>query len=216
MTGQEILLAALDWKATLIRSGLSFDKATHRAVNGLISYLASKAEIAHQKGNSAKNWGLPDVPDKVVGPEQHIFRCDVCSAAAIGPLNQRFCSHDCSRKYHGHAQDWAGLHKSTVGAIHELRVAVDLLTKGYEVFRAVTPTGSCDLLALKDRKTFRVEVRAAYENTETGRIAHSKARFRADHYALALATRIVYKPNLEETNGSPNPSDTSATIGATP
>lgn len=48
---------------------------------------------------------------------------------------------------------------STVGAVGELRVAADLLTKGFEVFRALSPTCSCDLLAMKDGRIIRIECR---------------------------------------------------------
>ena len=36
---------------------------------------------------------------------------------------------------------------ATRGAIAELRVATDLLARGYHVFRSVSPASPCDLIA---------------------------------------------------------------------
>jgi hypothetical protein len=55
-----------------------------------------------------------------------------------------------------------GLPTGTVGALHELTVAVDLLRRGYAVFRALSPTCGCDLAVLKGRDLLRVEVKSAY------------------------------------------------------
>lgn len=37
----------------------------------------------------------------------------------------------------------------TQGAVSEMMAAVDLLRRGYEVFRALSPNAGCDLIALK-------------------------------------------------------------------
>lgn len=47
----------------------------------------------------------------------------------------------------------------TVGAIHELVVSVDLMRKGFHVFRAQSPACPCDLICLGNEKTMRVEVK---------------------------------------------------------
>ena len=52
-----------------------------------------------------------------------------------------------------------GLSASTVGAISELAVCSDLLSKGYDVFRSVSPAAPCDLIAHKEGKLIRVEVK---------------------------------------------------------
>lgn len=46
--------------------------------------------------------------------------------------------------------------------------AVDLLSRGYEVFRSVSQACSCDLIAMKNRRLLRVEVRMAARNPSTG------------------------------------------------
>ncbi len=85
-----------------------------------------------------------------------------------------------------------GLATGTVGAIGELRVGLDLLMKGYEVFRALSPCCSCDLAILKDKKLFRVEVKTAYR-TRTG-ISYSKPKLgKYDVLALVLPEKINYE-----------------------
>jgi hypothetical protein len=74
-----------------------------------------------------------------------------------------------------------GLNAGTVGAIGELIVSADLLQKGYEVFRALSPSSSCDLAILtKEKKLIRVEVKTGYRTKMTGRLGCAKpdnARF---------------------------------------
>lgn len=93
----------------------------------------------------------------------------------------------------------AGLPTGTTGAIGELKVAIDLLSRGYEVFRAVTPNCSCDLAILKNGRLLRIEVRTAYLNNLTGKIAHNIPKSgRYDIYAAVLPDRIIYEPDLPQ------------------
>lgn len=48
---------------------------------------------------------------------------------------------------------------ATKGAIGELLVCADLLTKGYHVFRSVSPTCPNDLVAIKGDLVWRLEVK---------------------------------------------------------
>jgi len=82
---------------------------------------------------------------------------------------------------------------ATVGAIAELRVCLDLMNKGYEVFRAVSPASSCDLAILKDRNLLRVEVRTG-RKSPTGKIYKSYLgkRVKADILATVLPYEIIY------------------------
>ena len=50
---------------------------------------------------------------------------------------------------------------SEKGTSSELIVATDLLGRGFEVFRSLSPDGSCDLIALKDGRALRIEVKTA-------------------------------------------------------
>lgn len=44
------------------------------------------------------------------------------------------------------------------GAIGEMLVTVDLMRKGFDVFRAISPSCPCDLIALRGIQMVRVEV----------------------------------------------------------
>lgn len=48
------------------------------------------------------------------------------------------------------------------GAFAELVICADLLKRGYEVFRSVSAHASCDLLAQKEGRIYRIEVRTAH------------------------------------------------------
>lgn len=48
-----------------------------------------------------------------------------------------------------------------VGAICELQVCADLIIKGFEVFRSVTPHASCDIIGKMDGVLISIEVRAS-------------------------------------------------------
>ena len=89
-----------------------------------------------------------------------------------------------------------GLATGTVGAISELIVTVDMLKRGFEVFRAVSAHCSCDLAALKDGKLLRIEVKTSYRTKNT--IVRENDEHKADILALVLrGCEIVYKPALE-------------------
>lgn len=50
----------------------------------------------------------------------------------------------------------------TMGKVGEMRVALDLLSRGRQVFEAVSPSTSCDLIYIGHRgRLIRVEVRSA-------------------------------------------------------
>lgn len=51
----------------------------------------------------------------------------------------------------------------TIGAMSELLVCVELLNRGYEVFRAMSPSSSCDLIAFNGASCIRVEVKTSSE-----------------------------------------------------
>jgi len=83
----------------------------------------------------------------------------------------------------------------TSGALSELRACADLLIKGFEVFRAVSPSCSCDLMIRNGNKYLTIEVRTAY-TTHTGAVVYSKKRIRADHVAAVFPSEVVYFPLL--------------------
>lgn len=138
-----------------------------------------------------------------------IKHCIICSKSI--PRNRarwshvKYCSDECARKAY---QDkyylpYKGLSTSTVGTINELRVCCDLLSKGYEVFRALSPHCSCDLAILKNGKLLRIEVRAGYKKKD-GTIKcgtapqkiNSFKEIKADIWAIVVGEKICYEPEL--------------------
>ena len=108
----------------------------------------------------------------------------------------KFCSNRCSQLFQ-HAKykilnEYTGLPTGTVGAMNELKVSIDLLRKGYEVFRALSPACSCDLAILKKNKLLRIEVKTGFF-TPNKKINFPK-NIKADSVALVIKDKIYYNP----------------------
>ena len=117
-------------------------------------------------------------------------------AVEFQPKNnrQRFCDDECRLRAYKTQSSYKGLATNTVGAMQELRVAADLLAKGYEVFRAVSPACSTDLVIQKDGILLRIEVRTGYYLPKG--IQFAQDSFKSDHFAVALPDQIIYRPPL--------------------
>jgi hypothetical protein len=88
---------------------------------------------------------------------------------------------------------------STKGASSELIVSVDLLSKSYEVFRSVSPAASCDLIALKNGQTFRVEVKTGTAQGTRHRVYPKPPTDNFDILAIVFPgaySSISYTPSL--------------------
>jgi predicted nucleic acid-binding Zn ribbon protein len=127
--------------------------------------------------------------------------CAACGEPFVmtGP-DHRYCSRaECKRERQRRPRvsPYVGLSTGQVGAIAELLVSADLLAQGYEVFRAVSPAASCDLIALRGDQILRVEVRTRGRKVD-GSISHSRPPSdagRQDLYAYVTHDReIVYEP----------------------
>lgn len=120
--------------------------------------------------------------------------CAYCNDTIKHKRKIRFCSNECRELAYKHP--FSGLSTGTVGAAGELLATVDMIAKGYEVFRAVSPSTSCDLIALKDGKLYRVEVRTGLPSTN-GTINYPKKNIRADMVAIVShqkdKTQIIYE-----------------------
>lgn len=80
----------------------------------------------------------------------------------VTAFNQVYCTRSCSKQYHKNRYgivNRTDLPANTVGALHELIVTADLLSKGYYVFRSVTPNSPCDLIIQRGNLVLRVEVK---------------------------------------------------------
>lgn len=122
----------------------------------------------------------------------------------------KYCSRDClaeaqsqryhkaqKLKYHEDSIPTSASH-ATIGVISELRVTMDLLKRGYEVYKALNP--SCtygDLTVLRDHKLLRIEVRTAHR-TATGKIYnYMSTKKDYDILALVLPDEIIYEPAID-------------------
>ena len=85
----------------------------------------------------------------------------------------------------------------TIGAIHELKVCTDLLIKGYEVFRSLSQSCSCDVAILKSKKLLRVEITTGYY-TNSKKVSYPPHDL-SKYDLLAVVTKdgkIHYVPEL--------------------
>ncbi len=115
-----------------------------------------------------------------------------------------FCSTECRREYNREQyrlkNPFKGTSRATTGTISELRVAVDLMCKGYNIFRALSPSSPCDLIILQDGQSLKLEVRTTYKTTGEKIYANRMKRDdpnNIDIYAWVLPDEIVYEPPLE-------------------
>lgn len=130
--------------------------------------------------------------------------CTICNKPLSGKATQ-YCSDECrkvrARQIYKDSGVYCptGLDNGTAGAVSELRAAADLLSRGYEVFRALSPTCSCDLIAFKNSRIIRVEVRTGhYHLGDSGKplFGETKQKHRADILALVCPGAIFYYPEL--------------------
>lgn len=94
------------------------------------------------------------------------------------------------------------MNTSNEGAIGELLVTVDLMRRGYDVFRAVSPGAICDLMIFKNVDFKRVEVTKGQRYTSsklTGKLkwaAHDSKRY--DILAVWESDGIItYMPSID-------------------
>lgn len=110
-------------------------------------------------------------------------------------------------RYHKANERKLRIPTASVGTIGELRVACDLLERGFEVFRSVSASASCDLAVLWKGKLLRIEVKtqSLYMRTDgttgTFRLRRGDAS-KYDIWAAILPDRIIYDPDLSTIVGS--------------
>lgn len=146
------------------------------------------------------------VVDQDFGAEPTIL-CSECQEP-ISEARQRrrakYCSLSCQRaatkRVYGTVRDafTAEVPSSTVGAVAELIVAADLLSRGFEVFSAVSPAASCDLAYLRPDGLRRIQVRTGNRRSVDGRVLFcrtDKDLGRQELYAVVLHStprEIIY------------------------
>ena len=103
--------------------------------------------------------------------------CVNCGTSFETTMSQKvhcdsLCRKESWRKRYTGVNDLGKLPKlpsNKVGAMTEIFVSAYLLERGFDVFRAMSPSSSCDLIIIKDKKSYRVEVRTGSYNS-TGKL----------------------------------------------
>ncbi len=126
-------------------------------------------------------------------------KCIICGKKFKGTHNQKTCKP--CKKENPHyktllGRNDLGLCSGTLGALQELRVCIDLMSKKYEVFRALSPSSFCDILAFKEGKFFDIEVRTAHKSPTTGKIYYIQKNIKGHFKALVVGEEITYEPEL--------------------
>lgn len=97
--------------------------------------------------------------------------CPYCQKEFMGRNRKIFCSAGCGSKYYKRTSTSIlnGIATATVGAISELLVSVELMKRGFHVYRALSNSSYADIIAIKDGKINEIEVRTGYYyKTKTG------------------------------------------------
>jgi len=136
---------------------------------------------------------------KVVIKENSDKFCKYCGDPIVDRMDYAiYCCSDCQKK----AEREKFLKRNpknniTNGGIqgcrNELRACSDLLEKGFEIFLNPSQAGSCDIVALKDRELFRVEVACAHYsgNGNVGCDPHNPDNY--DILAAVTFDKVFYK-----------------------
>lgn len=133
---------------------------------------------------------------KTTEPGTPCRRCGAPISAASLKLhpNMVHCTRSCGAKARVSVATYPGISTGTAGAISELRVATDLMVRGYPVFRALSPACLCDLIVWTSIGAIRVEVRST--GGVRGVIKSLKDEGRQDVFALVDRDKITYQPEL--------------------
>jgi len=110
--------------------------------------------------------------------------CATCGKPFIqvGPRHL-YCSKRC-QPWHGKYRSNSELPSTATGALAELIVGIDLIRKGYDTFKSITPCSKFDLVAFKNGAIYKIEVKTAHK-LDKGKVSFSPHRH-ADHDILAL------------------------------
>lgn len=138
--------------------------------------------------------------------------CVECGMKLTGPRKTKYCSTACRAK--AGADKWRSangvrmpLSTATVGAMHELMVAADLMRRGFVVFRAMSPSAPADLAALHNGGFLLIEVTTGYRNLN-GQVMYPKKpiHYKFDIVAAVERTGVItYFPDLPEVEAMPKP-----------
>ena len=112
----------------------------------------------------------------------------------------KHCSRKCTRaaenlRRHGEGRS-NGLFTGTQGAVGELVAASNLLERGFEVYRSMSPFSSCDLIAMKNGKLIRVEVKYRTSPIAAGYDVGRHQRSKFDLLVVITPSGVSYRPEI--------------------
>lgn len=153
------------------------------------------------------NW-IPAESEQAEQPKTKL--CKQCGRAmAVGRKDRVFCGVECANEHqrkvwreNNPKSPLAAMQNNTVAEVNEMKVAIDLLQRGYEVYRAAFQGMPCDMLVCgptleKGDLALRIEVTTGSRST-SGALHHPKRdTLNYDVLAVVLGSgEIVYKPEL--------------------
>lgn len=135
--------------------------------------------------------------------------CPECGATFfIGSRNRRYCSVECRKAAGDRLRPRAAwmistdlsVSKATRGAISEMRAAADLMARGFHVFRAMSSSCPCDLVAwIPSGRVVRIEVKSAMTYPASGRVYRPVlTRNEFDVVCFVSEGGLTYEPPVEE------------------
>ena len=113
--------------------------------------------------------------------------------------HKKFCSDTCRNRNFYPERLNTDLSTATVGALGELAVSCELLRRGWTVFRALSPSAFCDLIAIKDGTMLRIEVRTAYRpaSGHDRLLFNRKKHGEIDHFGLLVNdSEVIFEPPI--------------------
>ena len=139
------------------------------------------------------------------GLARKMNNCKECGEPLVGGRSDRkFCDKFCASNYNKRLwrernpkSPLGALDNGTIAEANVMKVCIDLLERGYQVYRAAFPAMECDLIARTGQSEIaRIEVTTG-NLTPRGTLVHPKrdaAKF--DVMAVVVGDDIYYKPEL--------------------
>lgn len=136
-----------------------------------------------------------------------IIRCSYCKKEFESKIgNNKFCSRSCRNngatlntvKYHRSDK----LDNSSIGAASEMIVCANLLFKGFEVFKAISPSATWDLIAIKPEQPIAIKLQIKTVNRYVSNDKVSTPGTNALNYDCLVVVipeenYIEYRPDLD-------------------
>lgn len=140
---------------------------------------------------------MPTTNRKLSRGAENGLKCNICNKALRGSQRlvcSKGCGHERFLAVHATPEVAPDRLGSALrrGEIAEILVVAELLSLGFEIFRPATYNASCDIIAIRDGKLTRIEVRASRPycgGVTFGRYKRDTGR--SDLYAVVTPWRDV-------------------------